>query len=463
MKTNIVLLIIGLLLLTACYPPAAPQPPATMATTPVELAAAGEPLATVEAVPPTPAPGALLVDPSIDLGPISPYLYGTNYGPMHAVPIEMMPDIVDSRFTALRWPGGAWTDEIDMQPFQLDQFVWFYEQLGAMPTVSVRLKNGLPETAAGLVSYARDMGYGIEYWSIGNEPTLFEEQLKETYDTERFNREWRAIAEAMKAADPSIKLMGPELHQWNRDLASTLKDSAGRDWMTEFLKANGDLVDVVTVHRYPYWSATNEPATFDQMQAYAEAMEDEIAYLRALIREITGRDLPIAITELNSTPTGVQYQPASPDSHFNAIWYADVLGRLMSEDVWMANQWVISQRSTGLGLINGFTIRPTLYTFRMYKHFGDQQVYAASGAQDVTVYAALRDDGALTVMAINLADTEQTVALQVAGMVPTEAEVWRLDAEHNAESLGAQPLAGDGMVTLPAQSVTLYVINESNE
>ena len=97
-----------------------------------------------------------------------------------------------------------------------------------MPTVSVRLLDGSPETAAKLVRYANvDQGYGIEYWSIGNEPTLFEKQLRETYDTERFNREWRAIAEAMKAADPSIRLMGPELHQWGVDLASTPKDSVG--------------------------------------------------------------------------------------------------------------------------------------------------------------------------------------------------------------------------------------------
>jgi len=459
MKRNIVLLIIGLLLLTACYPPAAPPQPAPVAPAAIEPAPAAELATTAGAAPLAPAPGALLVDPAIDLGPISPYLYGTNYGPMHAVPMEMMPDIVDSRFTALRWPGGAWTDEIDMQPFQLDQFVWFYEQLGALPTVSVRLFGGKPEIAANLVRYANlEADVGIEYWSIGNEPTLFEEQKNEPYDSERFNREWRAIAEAMKAADPSIKLMGPELHQWNRDLASTPKDAAGRDWMTEFLKANGDLVDVVTVHRYPYWSATNEPATFEQMQASAAAMDAEVAYLRELIQEYTGRDLPIAITELNSTPTGVQYQPASPDSHFNAIWYADVLGRLMSEDVWMVNQWVISQRSTGLGLINGFTIRPTLYTFQMFKHFGDQQVHAASGAEDVTVYAALRDDGALTVMAINLGDAEQTVALEVAGQTPAEAEVWLLDAEHNAENLGKQPWPADGAVTLPAQSVTLYVI-----
>jgi hypothetical protein len=131
----------------------------------------------------------------------------------------------------------------------------------------------------------------------------------------------------------------------------------------------------------------------------------------------------------------------------------------MTEDVWMANQWVISQRTTGLGLINGFTIRPTLYTFRMFKHFGSQQVFAASGAQDVTVYAALRDDGALTVMAINLGETEQTLTLDVAGQTPAEAEVWLLDKDHNAENLGVQPWPAHGAVTLPGQSVTLYAVH----
>jgi len=454
MKRISALLIIAVLALAACTPPAAPLLQETPAL------ATAEPTAEPTATTAPPAPGTLVVDPAIDLGPISPYVYGTNYGPMLAVPMEMMPDVLDSRFTALRWPGGDWTDTVAMQPFQLDQFVWFYTQLGALPTVSVRLFGGQPEVAAEMVRYANiEQDYGIEYWSIGNEPTLYEEQHGEPYDTERFNREWRAIAEAMKAVDPSIKLLGPELHQWNSDLDTTPKDSAGRDWMTEFLQANGDLVDVVTVHRYPMYEVRGDPVTFDQLRANTEVWDDEIAYLRQLIREQTGRELPIAITEINSSPTSVFGQPASPDSFFNAIWYADVLGRLITEDLFLVNLWNISQRGGGLGLISGFTIRPTLYTFQMYKQFGDQQVYAASGVPGVTVYAAQREDGALTVMAVNLNDDPQTVTLEVAGVTPTEAEVWLLDAEHNAENLGVQPWPADGAVTLPGQSATLFVIH----
>jgi len=408
---------------------------------------------------PTPVPDALYVDPGLDLGPISPYIFGTNYGPMHAIPLEMVPAVEQAGFTALRWPGGAWGDSADMLPFQVDEFVGFYTRLGALPTISVRLLGGSPEKAAELVRYTNiEKQYGVVYWSIGNEATLYESQTGEPYDTVRFNQEWRGIAEAMRAVDPTIKLMGPELHQWGIDLASTPKDSAGRDWMTEFLQANGDLVDVVTVHRYPLWRPGAQAVTIDELRDNTAEWPGLVTYLRSLIQETTGRDLPIAFTEVNSSPTGVFGGETTPDSFRNAIWYADVLGRLIQQRVFMVNQWVISQRSGGLSLIYGSQIRPTYYVFILYKSFGSEQVYASSGIPDVTVYAAKRDDGALTIMVINLSDSEQRVPLQVQGGLPSQAELWLLDATHNAENLGLQALPADGILSLPGQSAALYVV-----
>jgi hypothetical protein len=85
-------------------------------------------------------------------------------------------------------------------------------------------------------------------------------------------------------------------------------------------------------------------------------------------------------------------------------------------------------------------------------------VYASSGIPDVTVYAAKRDDGALTIMVINLSDSEQRVPLQVQGGLPSQAELWLLDATHNAENLGLQALPADGILSLPGQSAALYVV-----
>lgn len=411
-------------------------------------------------VPPTPVTDALFVDPGTSLGPISPYLFGTNYGPMHAVPLEMMPLVQEAGFTVLRFPGGAWTDAVDMRPFQIDMLMTFAAQVNAIPTISVRLLGGSPETAAELVRYTNiEKKYGVEYWSIGNEPSIFTQLGQADYDytVEHLNQDWRAIALAMKEADPSIKLMGPEIHQWNSSLETTPKDSAGRDWMTEFLKANGDLLDVVSVHRYPLHSPS-APVTMDALRENTGKWIAEIEYLRSVMREVLGKELPIAITELNSDPSSAMLQDFSPDSFYNAIWYADVLGQLMTADVFMVNQWVLSQRTTGLGLLQGTTVRPTMYVFPLYKNFGREQVYAASDVDGVDIFAAKREDGALTLMVINLTDTEQTVPLQVRRQRLREAEVWRLDREHFAENLGMQPFNSDGTVQLPAQSATLYVI-----
>lgn len=424
----------------------------------VLLLAACQPAAPV--VLPTATPDTLVVDPSISLGPISPYLFGTNYGPMHSIAPAMLPLVEEAGFNALRFPGGAWTDTADIKPFQIDQFIEFCKQVGATPTISARLLDGTPEAAAELVRYTnKEKKYGVKYWSIGNEPSIYTElkYAKYDYTTEHLNREWRAIAQAMKKVDPSIKLMGPEIHQWNSSYATTLKDSAGRDWMIEFLKANGDLLDVVTIHRYPMHSPSN-PVTVQSLRQNTRMWAGEIEYLRQVMRETIGRELPIAITELNSDPSPAILQPASPDSFYNAIWYADVLGQLMNSDVFMVNQWVISQRSTGLGLLQGENIRPTFYVFPLYKNFGSEQVFAASGVADVDIFAAKRKDGALTLMVINLSDSEQRIPLQVAGRTVTQAETWLLDINHNAENLGEQPLPADGILTLPAQSATLYVI-----
>lgn len=409
---------------------------------------------------PAPIPDALFVDPGTDLGPISPYLFGTNYGPMHAVALDVVPLAEDAGFTALRFPGGAWTDIVDMRPFQIDQLLAFAKQVGALPTISVRLLGGKPETAAELVRYTNlEKKSGITYWSIGNEPSYYTAGGYADYDytTENLNKDWRAIAEAMKAVDPTIKLMGPEIHQWNDTYETTPKDSAGRDWMTEFLKANGDLVDVVTIHRYPMHSPSN-PVGIEDLRNNTREWIDEVEYLRTLTKEITGRDLPIAITEVNSDPSSIMLQDASPDSFYNAIWYADVLGQLMNADVFMVNQWVLSQRSTGLGLFKGTDVRPTFYVFPLYKNFGSQQVYASSGVEDVDIFASKREDGVLTLLVVNLSDVEKQVPLQVKGKKLTEAEVWLLDATHNTENLGMQSIPSEGLVTLPAQSATLYVI-----
>lgn len=445
-------------LLAACAPatPAAtstPTGPTATSTTPPTPTLTPYPTSTNV---PTPVADTLFVDATQDLGPISPYVYGSNYGPWASMPPEMLPTAFASHITVVRWPGGEWGDRNDVQSYQIDTFMGIMKKMGATPTISVRLRDSNPQVAAGLVQYMKDSGHNVQYWSIGNEPNLFAGSMGKPYDTEQLNREWRAIAVAMKAVDPNLKLIGPELSQFTGDAASNPKDSKGLDFMTEFLKVNGDMIDIVTIHRYPFpRGSTGSPATFDEMRANPVEWEKTIPYLRGLIRENTGREIPIAVTEISSYYSGIVGGDTSPDSFYNAIWYADVLGRLIRQRVVMVNMWLLANRQGGHGLIAGLDIRPTYYVFQMYSHFGNQLVYAASGVPNVSVYAAKREDGTLTLLVVNLADTEQTVPLQVQGATLSKANTWLFDATHKAEAVGETDLSG-GKVTLPPQSISVF-------
>ncbi len=416
--------------------------------------------------PPTPAPGTLVVDPVVGLGPISPYVFGSNYGPWVAVPVDMLPAAYNSGVTVIRFPGGAWGDRNNLKPYQIDYFMDFMQQVGAVATISVRLREGTAAQAAELVRYVNiEKGYGVVYWSIGNEPTLFAAELQtqgkaDDYDTEQFNREWREFAQAMKQVDPTIKLLGPEVHQFTADYAFNPKDSAGRDWMTEFLKANGDLVDVVAFHRYPFPRNRIESVTIADLRQQTTEWDQTIPYLRGLIQETTGRDIPIAITEVNTHYNHAIGGDATPDSHYNAIWLAEMFGRLLYQDVFMVNHWLLTSQGGqgGWGLIGRSELRPSYYVYQLYNKFGAELVHAASGTADVSIYAAKRDDGALTLMVVNLADVEKQVTLQLVGERPSQATLWQLTPDQLPETAVPFTFAADGQLTLPQQSISLFVI-----
>ena len=400
----------------------------------------------------------LFVDAAGDQGPINPFVYGTNHGPWAAVPVDLLPAAEVAGITFIRFPAGNWGDLNDIAEWQLDYFMTLCKLMGAEPSIDARLRGGTPEKAAELVRYANlEKGYDVRYWAIGNEPNLYDD-----YDTVRFNEEWRAIAEAMLAVDPTIILLGPELSQYPPEFAATPKDAEGRDWMTEFLRANGDLVDIVTIHRYPLPTARNRATTVEELLGTTAEWDAIIPNLRALIREVTGGDLPVGVTEVNSHWSPAYGLQASPDTFVNALWLTDVLGRLIDQQVEIVAQFTLQSPNSygGWGLFGQFdTIRPSYYVYQLYQHFGTELVAASCDVPGVSVYAAKRDDGALTVLVVNLNDAEQTQTLSLANFEPGgEAEAWLLDAEHNAEQIASLEIGDGTTLTLTPQSATLYVI-----
>ena len=473
MKRVVIALFIFTFIFLACTPSISSSIPAPTQNRPATAAQTTIHAATLLSTPtaiPSPVPDTLYVNPLHSLGPISRLIFGSNYGPWLVVSVDMLSAAYDSGVTILRFPAGSWGDHNNVETYQIDQFMAFAQKVGAMAIFQVRLLNGTPEQAAEMVRYTNiEKKYDVQYWAIGNEPTLFNDELKgrdESYDVKRFNKEWREFALAMKAVDPTIKLVGPEVHQFSYALADTTNydlsiatDRQGRFWMDEFLRENGDLVDVVSFHRYPFpRTKASGYASIDELRQNALEWDKIIARLREKIHEHTDRDIPIAVTEFNSDYSKSVGGEATPDSHFNAIWLADVLGRMIKNGVFMANQWTLTSKGGygGWGLVGNSDVYPAYYVYQLYKNFGNELVYSSSDDSDLSIYSARREDGTLTVIVINLSLEGKTEAIRIDSKAQVQAEAWLFDPTHKAENMGKIDITN--AVTILPQSVTLYII-----
>lgn len=445
---------------------------------PLALAAcAGEaPAATRESLPtstveptvlPSPAPtrlpdptatpaataGVVRVDSGQVEGAISQLLFGTNYGPWSVVPVDLQEEAQAGGFNYLRFPGGNWGDDNDLKPYHIDQYINLARALGAEPAISARLHGGSVEKAAELVRYTNiEKGYGVRYWSVGNEPELYGD-----YDTQRYNQEWRAMAEAMRAVDSSIVLVGPDITQYRGDPALDPRDAQGRLWMDEFLKTNGDMVDVISFHRYPF-PTTLGAEVVDKADLYASAEEwnNIIPALRAQIRAQTGRDLPVAVTEFNSHWNKATGGETTPDSAANAVWLARVITHLARQGVAVGAQFALQSapKTGGWGLLSGSDVRPAYHLYPLFQQMGSQHVLSTSGVEQVSVLAALRDDGRLSVLLVHSGLEAREVPLRL-------ESGWDADAvELLRPGEPAQEIALEGTLELPAESVTLLILNQ---
>jgi hypothetical protein len=399
----------------------------------------------------------------------------------------------DAGVKAMRYPGGSYSDiyhwETHTAPggyvapnTDFDTFMRGVRRAGGQAIVTANYGTGTPEEAAEWVRYANvEKGYGVEYWEIGNENygnghygSGWEADHHPRKDPAFYATQVRDFATAMKAVDPDIKI-GAVLTtpgEWPDGITA---DGDAGSWNEVVLEIAGPVVDFGIIHWYP----TGDTAA--QVMSRTDRVVDQIAMVREQSRRIAGKDLGIALTEVN-TSYGRNTQPGAL---FAADAYATMIGQgVFSVDWWNVHNGIGQVReiaghpdyddygllSSGNCTADGATCQPALNTpfapyhaISMVSKFarpGDQLVTATASDPLVRSHAARRPDGGLAVMLVNQdADNAKTVSLRFAGYsAASGATVLR---HGNGDTAITTTTGSATSATLPPYSITTLVLRPS--
>jgi len=252
-------------------------------------------------------------------------LYGDDHID-HADP-DIIRMLTDARLPILRWPGGnfvsgfdwrdgigpvdarptrpnpVWRGTLESNLFGTDEFITYCRNVGCEPLICVNAGSGTADAAAAWVEYCNgspdtpmgrlraDNGHpephGVRYWEIGNE-IFGRHQIGWTTPAGNVDR-YRRFAAAMRAADPSIRLLacgGLHLgvdHEWNR----RLNHDAAADCQSHHILEGGDVDETV-----------DPKELFGAFMAYPIRVASDYRLMRRRMLDAGIENPRLAITEL---------------------------------------------------------------------------------------------------------------------------------------------------------------------
>ena len=338
-----------------------------------------------------------------EIGKVNPYIFGHNtlaYDPCLKMKKIGKPCINNGKFTnfaagqwdpllrkpnsvllylakkikvsVLRFPGGwdthfyNWKKAIGpikkrpMYKFGIDEFMELCRAIGAKPIITLSYFTGTCQDLADLVEYLNaPLGtnpnggiawaevraknghpepYGVEWFEFGNEVWHGDCIKNCIIDPQEYANRYIKCQKLIKNVDLKAKL------------GVVIRDSPyGLDWWSRtVLNIVKDKVDFVIIHIYRphYRSNKNEipvKELFKITLASPDQIKDILERIEEELKDLTGREIPIAITEFNGH--FVQQKPV-PYRHSlgNALFVADLLRVFITAEVPIlcANYWNFS-------------------------------------------------------------------------------------------------------------------------
>ena len=335
---------------------------------------------------------------------------------------------------------------------------------------------------------------GVGWYFLDNEPSLWQSTHRDAHPKGATMDEMLAdtlsYATLIKSVDPAARVLGPEEWGWPGFFYSGAdqqyrgthnyqgqpdRDAHGGQEMIPWLlaqvrahdqKTGKRLLDYLTVHLYPQAGDGGDDisprieavrnrstrALWDPNYTDESWIKDKIMLIPRLKQWVQ--------TYYPGTKTGItEYNWGAEGSMSGATAQADLWGIFGREGLDLATRWTTPALAS-----------PTFKAMQMYRNYdGKKSTFGSISVSDrvldpdaLASFAALRQsDGALTVMVVNKALSGPTpMALSLSHFaLGTSAQAWQLAGGGAITRLPDAALAGSHLdATLPAQSVTLFVI-----
>ena len=368
---------------------------------------------------------------------------------------------VGPRDQRVTWTNLSWKNELEPSDFGTDEFVAFARAAGAEPSITVNVEgrgatveeaaawveycNGPPTSKYGAMRAANGHPepFAVKLWEVGNE--IWGDWVRGRSDAETYARNLNRYAKAMRAVDPSIKLIavGDNNMNWNRTV----------------LQAAGQNIDYLAVHHY----YGRHEAGNDLSKLLARPLFFERFYMgmAQLLRELKldGR-VKLAINEWGLDLTmDRQYS-------IDAAMYGARLMNVFERSGDLVEMSAVSDLVNGWpgGIIqaqrHSVFVTPIYHVNKLYsEHRGDERLGTSVNNTQLDV-AASRSGKKIFIKAVNTSSRSLVTTITVEGVVPVgRAEIKTIAGLAVGVERKSAPAGRRFMVTLPQQSVSVITVN----
>ncbi len=275
--------------------------------------------------------------------------------------------------------GGTSVDHTQPTKYQYIKMIDSIRGKGMEPMLQVPFNNGQfsAQNAASIVQYINiTKGKNVKYWVIGNEPDL----AYSFTNAAQVAAYIKSFSSAMKAVDPTIKIVGPETAWFNQGILNGLTTANGPDDITGKDGAGRYYIDIFSFHTYPFNGSQSRAQVITKLTA-AGSLQDNLVLLNQRVAACntahgrTGANaIKTAITEGN-----ISYQNNVSDdlygvgtnSFIGGQFVAEMMAIAMKNNVSHFHLWSVieggSNSPTNIGYIDPVTKnkKPLYHHYKM--------------------------------------------------------------------------------------------------